>query len=79
MSSEAAHAELKAALEAFFADVARQKSVTPPPPLLPHFEIIDRWQAKNTAHTSPQLRHFLQNKSYQKALHHLEGKPVEGH
>ncbi len=78
MTSSAPTAELKAALDAFFDAVSRQKTETPPPPLLPHFEIIDRWHATHRGEIPPLLNHFLEGKSYQKALFFLEGKPVEG-
>jgi len=73
------HPDLKGLLDAFFADVARQKTATPPPPLLPHFEAIDRWHAAHRGAIPPMLDHYLQGKSYQKALYFLEGKAVEGH
>lgn len=44
-----------------------------PPPLQPLFERIDRLAASLPPETDPELRHFLQRKSYTKAREWLQG------
>ncbi len=51
----------------------------PPPPLQPLFDRIDRLAASLPPESDPELRHFLQRKSYAKAREWLEGHtPVRG-
>lgn len=60
-------------------DAAARDRRMPPPPLQPLFERIDRLAATLPPETDPELRHFLQRKSYAKAREWLEGcAPARG-
>ena len=74
----AAADSLRQTLEAYFDAIARQRE-TPPPALIPHFDALDAWERRWGAEAPPDLRHYLQRKSYQKALAHLRGEEPEGH
>ena len=67
--------ELRQALKDYFEAIALQKSSeeSKPPPLRPHFEALDRLAAQLPADTHPQLRHYMKQKSYEKALNFLQG------
>ena len=67
---------LQNALEAYFAAIGRQREPNPPS-LIPHFEALDAWRRQWSSEAPPMLRHYLQNKSYQKALGFLQGKSIE--
>jgi hypothetical protein len=49
----------------------------PRPSLLPLFERLDLLAAHLGAAGDPELRHFLQRKSYEKALQRLQGLAAE--
>ncbi len=76
--SPSAADSLRQSLEAYFDAIARQRE-TPPPALIPHFDALDAWERRWSAETPPQLRHYLQKKSYQKALAFVRGEDAEGH
>lgn len=67
--------DLKSALENYFEAIALQKSVdeTKRPPLRPHFEKLDKLAAQLPPDADPQLRHYMKQKSYEKALNFLSG------
>lgn len=64
--------EILETLKELDAAVARMASATPKPDLKPIFARIDSLAGQLPAGTDPQLRHFLQRKSYQKARAFLE-------
>ncbi len=66
--------ELRTALEAYFDAVAKQRIAddTSRPPLIPHFKNLDRLLASAPDGFDPRLRHFLEGKSYQKAMAYLK-------
>lgn len=61
--------QISQALEAYFAAVALQKheDAALRPPLRPHFEALDRLAAGLNESSNPRLRHFMIQKSYEKA------------
>ena len=67
---------LQQTLEAYFAAIARQREPNPPP-LIPHFKALEAWQQQWGAEAPPMLRHYLQNKSYQKALGFVRGEETK--
>jgi hypothetical protein len=71
--------ELKNALENYFEAIALQKSAdeSTRPPLRPHFEKLDQLAAQLPPHADPQLRHYMKQKSYEKALNFLSGRGDE--
>lgn len=69
--------QILAALRELEAAVARCRTETPPPPLLPVFARLDALAAQLPPGTSPDLRHYLQRKSYEKARFWLEGVDPE--
>jgi hypothetical protein len=68
--------ELRNALENYFEAIALQKSAdeSQRPPLRPHFEKLDQLASQLPADTDPQLRHYMKQKSYEKALNFLSGQ-----
>lgn len=52
-------------------------SETPKQSVLPLITRLDEFAAQLPAETDPELRHFLQRRSYEKARMHLEGKAAE--
>jgi hypothetical protein len=52
-------------------------TVTPKPNLLPMFERIDGLARQLPRGTDPQLLHYLQKKSYEKARLFLQGRDAE--
>jgi hypothetical protein len=66
--------ELLNALRELDAAVRSRANVSPRPNLLPIFQKIDSLAASLPASTDPQLRHYLQKKSYEKAICWLEGR-----
>jgi hypothetical protein len=67
--------ELKTALEDYFHAIELQKSTdeSKRPPLRPHFEKLDQLTAQLPANADSQLRHYMKQKSYEKALNFLSG------
>ena len=65
--------QLKNALIAYFDAIDAQKNseLKEKPPLHPHFEALDRLAAQLPIDTDPQLRHYMKQKSYEKALNFL--------
>jgi hypothetical protein len=79
MIPEETLATLRGQLEGYFAAIAQQQAPNPPS-LIPHFQGLDAWQQAHAAGAPGQLRHYLQQKSYQKALAFLKGEtPDDGH
>ena len=66
--------KLHKALEDYFSAVQLQKTadLTKRPFLQPHFKKIDGLSKQLLPNADPRLRHFLLQKSYQKALSFLE-------
>ncbi|MSR43534.1 MAG: hypothetical protein EXS29_08485 [Pedosphaera sp.] len=62
-----------AALRDLEATVKRMPTANPKPNLLPLFACIDALAAQMPPDTAPDLRHYLQRKSYEKARLWLEG------
>ena len=62
-------------LERAVADL--QAGVTPKPNLIPLFEELDRLGSTIPRGESGDLRHYIQRKSYEKALMYLEGRDAE--
>ena len=62
------------ALHAYFEAVAKQRDADEAsrPPLIPHFKNLDRLLAEAPDGLDPRLRHFLEGKSYQKAMAYLK-------
>ena len=62
--------EVLQALEAYFGAIEAQKAPEPSqrPSLRVHFEKLDGLLASCPPDADPQLRHFLERKSYEKAL-----------
>lgn len=52
---------------------ARARTESPRPSLLPLLQRLDELTAALPPDTHPQLRHFLERKSYEKAIEFLEG------
>ena len=67
---------LQQTLEAYFAAIARRREPNPPP-LISHFEALDAWQRQWGSEAPAMLRHYLQNKSYQKALGFVRGEETK--
>ena len=57
--------------------VAAMRTATPKPNLVPLFERLDQLARQLPKESDPQLRHYLQNKSYEKARLLLEGRGAE--
>jgi len=57
--------------------VKNMKTANPKPNLLPIFERIDRLARQLPRDTEPQLQHYLQKKSYEKARLFLQGRDAE--
>lgn len=57
--------------------VKRMATAKPKPNLLPMFERIDELTEQLPPSTDPQLRHYLQKKSYEKARLFLQGRDAE--
>jgi hypothetical protein len=70
--------ELAEALEAYFAAIAEQKSAHPPA-LMPHILKLDELGQQFSASAPPMLQHYLERKSYEKALKFLKGEVSEHH
>lgn len=68
--------QLLAALTALDSAVQNLPAAGPKPSLLPFLARIDELAARLPADADPELRHFLQRKSYQKARQRLEGAPA---
>ncbi len=69
--------QILAALRELESAVARCRTETPPPPLLPMFERLDALAAQLPPGGTHDLRHYLQRKSYEKARLWLEGVDPE--
>ena len=69
--------ELHQALLELAAAVKHMAATRAPVDLLPLFARIDALGAKLPAGTDPQLVHFLQRKSFEKATFWLEGRKAE--
>ena len=59
--------QIRSALEDYFQAIEKKDA-----PLRPHFEKLDGLLASAPRDLDPRLRHFLERKSYEKALHHLK-------
>lgn len=61
--------QIAAALDDYFAAVEGQKSADPAkrPALRPHFEKLDALARELPSDANPRLRHFMEQKSYEKA------------
>jgi hypothetical protein len=57
--------------------VKSMPTAKPKPNLLPMFERIDELTQQLPRDTDPQLRHYLQKKSYEKARLFLQGRDAE--
>lgn len=57
--------------------VAAMGTTQPKPNLLPIFSRIDELSRELPRETDPQLRHYLQKKSYEKARLFLQGREAE--
>jgi hypothetical protein len=57
--------------------VATMRTTTPKPNLRPIFNRLDQLALGLPKGSDPQLRHYLQNKSYEKARLLLEGRGAE--
>lgn len=64
---------LKTALEAYFDAVVSQKT-DQPQDLMPSILKLDELSAHLPSTLHPQLKHYLQNKSYRKAYDFLQGE-----
>lgn len=64
--------ELKSALEEYYSLLPLQKGENPPD-LLPVYEKLDAIQLRLDGTVNPQLRHYMENKSYRKAFQFLGG------
>jgi hypothetical protein len=67
-----AYQELQTALDSYFAAVAAQRQPQPPD-LLSCFRQLDELESRCSKDIDPLLRHFLKNKSYEKARDFLRG------
>ena len=56
--------------------VKRMPTANPKPNLMPLFERLDTLANQLPRTTDPELLHFLQRKSYEKARAKLEGRPA---
>ena len=61
------------ALEELTDAIRNLPNLDPKPNLISYFERIDALSSQLPASTSPTLRHYLQQKSYEKALLFLQG------
>lgn len=69
--------ELHQALLELDGAVKRMAATKSPVDLMPHFTRIDQLGAKLPAGTDPQLVHFIQRKSFEKATLWLAGRKAE--
>jgi len=69
--------EILAALLELQRAVETMRTTVPKPNLVPIFARLDRLADQLTDRSDPQLRHFLHNKSYEKARLLLEGRGPE--
>lgn len=71
--------QLKEALLEYFRAVEFQQAADPgqKPPLRSHFEKLDSLSSRLPADADPRLRHYMSQKSYQKALNFLQGRANE--
>lgn len=69
--------QLLAALQELDAAVKTPAVTKPPSSLLPLFGRIDSLAAQLPPASDPELRHFLQRKSYEKARQRLQGFAAE--
>ena len=67
--------ELAAVLDELEAAAKAMPTADPKPSLLPLFARLDALAARLPADADPDLRHFLQRKSYEKARQHLRTFP----
>jgi hypothetical protein len=67
--------QLKTALLDYFQAIAQQKNPDPSqrPPLREHFIRLDDFASRLPPETHPQLKHYMVQKSYEKALNFLSG------
>ena len=68
--------ELESALEAYFEAVGQQK-LPEPPSLMPFILKLDELGRQLHATAPPLLQHYLERKSYEKALLFLRGQAQE--
>jgi hypothetical protein len=68
---------LRESLEELDQTVATMATANPKPNLLPLFERIDTLARTLPPGTDPSLMHYLQKRSYQKALLYLQGRDSE--
>ncbi len=68
--------KIEKALTDYFRAIEDQKLSDPAkrPPLRPHFEALDALRDQLPQGANPRLRHFMEQKSYEKALQLLQGK-----
>ena len=64
-------------LLALESSIAAMRTANPKPDLLPIFARIDELASQLPRATDPQLRHYLQKKSYEKARLFLQGREAE--
>ena len=76
MSGQPALTELMQALEAYF-EVIRLQASANPPPLGPVMSSLDALAEQSYPGADPMLQHYLERKSYQKALAFLKGELAE--
>ena len=69
--------QLLQALTEVEAAVKAMPTANPKPNLLPLFARVDELAGQLPRTTAPELRHYLQKKSYQKARLFLEGRDAE--
>jgi hypothetical protein len=69
--------ELKAALDEYYRVIPLQKEPNPPD-LLEVFRKLDAVAARLDASVHPQLRHYMESKSYRKAWLFLQGPETAG-
>ena len=69
--------QLLKALTDLESSVATMKTASPKPDLIPLFSRIEELSRQLPAETDPELRHFLDRKSYQKARLLLQGRSDE--
>ncbi|MDE1170824.1 MAG: hypothetical protein PW734_06415 [Verrucomicrobium sp.] len=69
---------LQETLETYLAAIGAQKQPEPPP-LLPSMRALEAWEKQWASQADPMLRHYLQRRSYAKALALLKGEEAEGH
>jgi hypothetical protein len=68
--------ELESALVGYFDAVEKQRSASESerPPLRPHFEKLDALTKQLPSNVDSQLRHYMKQKSYEKALNFVHGR-----